>query len=449
MACCYRPRTIAFAWWNKVARLRPEGEPRSCIAHGLLHHSPVSNTPSSFTVLAGICGGVAAYKAVEVVSRLRKAGAEVHVAMSEAAQEFVTPLTFGAVSGQPVLTTLFPRDPQATGDARYPHLYPATRADLFVLMPATADIMAKIAHGEGSDLVSTCALSLPATCRRVFCPSMNVEMWHQPVVQANVRELEQRGWLRVGPDAGLLACGMEGAGRMSEPAEISEVLLGLRQRAQRLAGCRVLIVSGPTREHFDPVRYIGNPSSGKMGKALAEEALAAGAEVDFVTGPVAEENLPRGPHLHLHRVVSAEDMLKASQSRYAGAAVVIYAAAVADYRPAEYQAHKLPKQEGELVLRLAATPDVAATLNAAKRPGQVTIGFALQTHDGLAKAGEKLQRKGLDGIVLNGLDALGGESGTYTFIQRAGAGSTDVAEWGALSKRACAQHILDAAMALR
>lgn len=403
--------------------------------------------PSSFTVLAGICGGVAAYKAIEVVSRVRKAGADVHVAMSAAAREFVTPLTFGAVSGQPVLTTLFPHQENAAGDARYPHLYPATRADLFVLMPATADIIAKVARGEGSDLISTCALSLPATCQRVFCPSMNVEMWHQPVVQENVRLLEARGWVRVGPDAGLLACGMEGAGRMSEPAEIAEVILGLRARARQLAGRRVLIISGPTREHFDPVRYIGNPSTGKMGKALAEEALTAGAEVDFVSGPVADENLPRGPRLTVRRVISAQDMLEAAQAVYPTADIVIYAAAVADYRPAEYHAEKLPKQSGELVLRLEATPDVAATLNARKRAGQVTIGFALQTHDGQAKAADKLRRKGLDGIVLNGLDALGGESGRYTFIADAAGAEPVVAPWGELSKRACAQRILDAARA--
>ncbi len=398
---------------------------------------------SPFNVLAAICGGVAAYKAVDVVSRLRKDGAEVHVAMSEAAQEFVTPLTFGAVSGQPVLTTMFPRDPQASGEARFPHLYPATRADLFILMPATADIIAKIAQGLGSDLISTCALSLPATCRRVFCPSMNVEMWYQPVVQANVRSMEEQGWVRVGPDAGLLACGTEGAGRMSEPAEIVETAMGLRMRAGRLAGKRVLILSGPTREHFDPVRFIGNPSSGKMGKAIALEVLSAGAEVDFVTGPVADEQLPRGSRLKVHRIVSAEEMLQAAQTVYAASDLVIYAAAVADYRPAETSDTKLPKQTGELVLRLQATPDIAATLNAAKQPGQVVIGFALQSHDGLLQAGEKMKSKNLDGIVLNGLDALGGESGTYAFIQRSGA-----SDWGPLTKRACARHIVDAACGL-
>lgn len=407
----------------------------------------MTERPSPYTVLTAICGGVAAYKAVEVVSRLRKSGADVHVAMSDAAREFVTPLTFGAVSGQPVLTTMFPRDAQAEGDARYPHLYPATRADLFVVLPATADIISKLAHGEGSDLISTCALSLPTTCRRVFCPSMNVEMWHQAVVQENVRTLEGRGWLRIGPDAGLLACGMEGAGRMSEPAEIAGVLEGLRTQARRLDGRRVLIISGPTREHLDPVRYIGNPSTGKMGRALAEEALAAGAEVDFVTGPVGEDQIPRGARLHLQRVVSADDMLRAAQSVYAAADVVIYAAAVADYRPAVYHEQKLPKQEGDLTLRLEATPDVAATLNAAKRAGQVTIGFALQTHDGLAKAGEKLRRKNLDGIVLNGMDALGGESGSYTFLGMDRAGAVTAHEWGALNKRVCAHRILEAAAA--
>ena len=412
---------------------------------GLLGNYPrISLMSSPYNVLAAICGGVAAYKAVDVVSRLRKEGMDVHVAMSEAAQEFVTPLTFGAVSGQPVLTTMFPRDPQASGEARFPHLYPATRADLFILMPATADIIAKIAQGLGNDLVSTCALSLPATCRRVFCPSMNVEMWHQPVVQEHVRILEERGWVRVGPDAGLLACGTEGAGRMSEPSEIAETVLGLRRQAGRLAGKRVLILSGPTREHFDPVRFIGNPSSGKMGKALALEALSVGAEVDFVTGPVADEQLPRGVRLKVHRVVSAEDMLQAAKQVYADADVVIYAAAVADYRPAEVHGTKLPKQAGELVLRLQATPDVAATLNADKRPGQVVIGFALQTNDGVLKAGEKLRGKNLDGIVLNGLDALGGESGTYTFLQHSGG----VSDWGPLTKRACARRIVDAACGL-
>lgn len=401
--------------------------------------------PEPATVLVGICGGIAAYKAVDLVSRLRKAGHDVHVAMSDAAREFVTPLTFAAVSGRPVVSSLFPRDPRASGDAAYPHLYPATRAGLFVLVPATADMIARIAHGIGSDIVSTSALSLTPACRRVFCPAMNVEMWNQPVVQANVRTLEERGWIRIGPESGELACGMEGEGRMSEPADIAARLQDLLAHAGRLAGRRVLIVSGPTREHLDPVRFLGNPSTGRMGRALAEEALAEGAQVDFVSGPVADEQLPRGKRLRVQRVVSADELLKAARKLYAGADIVIYAAAVADYRPVVRHATKLPKQDGTLSVQLEATPDVAATLNAKKRAGQVAIGFALQTHDGVAKAREKLRRKHLDGIVLNALDALGGESGTYTYI---GAnGSAGPAAWGKIGKRDCARRILDAAAA--
>ncbi|HEY8240214.1 MAG TPA: bifunctional phosphopantothenoylcysteine decarboxylase/phosphopantothenate--cysteine ligase CoaBC, partial [Kiritimatiellia bacterium] len=300
------------------------------------------------------------------------------------------------------------------------------------------DMIAKLAHGQADDLASTVALSLPASCRRFFCPAMNVEMWRQPVVQDNVAMLEKNGWQRIGPDAGPLACGMEGEGRMAEPADIADRILSALQFSHTLAGRRVLVISGPTREHFDPVRFIGNPSTGKMGRALAQEALASGADVEFVTGPVPESSIPQGPRLNIHHVVSARDMLAASQKFYDEADVVIYAAAVADYAPAEYHDKKLPKKEGDLTIRLEATPDIAATLNQRKRPGQVVIGFALQTHDGLPKARAKLEKKRLDGIVLNALDAMGGDSGAYTYIA-----STGVDEnWGRLDKRDCARRIL-------
>jgi phosphopantothenoylcysteine decarboxylase/phosphopantothenate--cysteine ligase len=393
------------------------------------------------TALVGICGGIAAYKAVEVVSRLRKAGLEVRVAMTEAARQFVTPLTFGAVSGHEVLTTMFPDAGSAAREGLYPHLYPATQADLFIALPATADMMAKLACGLAGDVVSAGALSLPSTCRRFFCPAMNVEMWHQPVVQANVAALEKAGWFRIGPNTGELACGMEGEGRMAEPQEIVTAVLDVLGAAQSLAGRRVLVISGPTREHFDPVRFIGNPSTGKMGKAIAEEALASGADVDFVTGPVHESSLPRGQHVRLHHVVSARQMLEASTPLYERADVVIYAAAVADYTPSESHEKKLPKQDGELTIKLKATPDIAATLNQHKRHGQVVIGFALQTHDGLVKARAKLEKKRLDGIVLNSLDALGGEAGTYTYLNGA-EGEAGTQNWGQLDKRICARRIL-------
>ncbi len=393
--------------------------------------------------LLGICGGIAAYKAVDVASRLRKAGFDVHVAMSDAAREFVTPLTFGAISGNPVLDQPFPGN--AGGDAAYPHLYPSTRAAAFVLLPATANTIAKIAAGEGADLLSTCALSLPPDCIRMFCPAMNVEMWGQPVVQAHARALETRGWIRVGPDAGSLACGMEGEGRMSEPADIVARLREALSERGRLAGRRVLVLSGPTREHMDPVRFIGNPSSGKMGRAIARAAARCGADVQFITGPVPEENLPRHPAVHIHRITSANDLLAAARAHYAAADLIIYAAAVADYRPKQFAAEKMPKQAGPLTLELEATPDVAATLNADKRPGQVAIGFALQTHDGPARAAEKMARKHFDGIVLNALDALGGDSGSYTWLEP---GAAPPSDWGAMPKDECARRILLRAAAL-
>lgn len=397
-------------------------------------------------VVLGICGGIAAYKAVDLASRLRKLGYDVHVAMSEAAAKFVTPLTFAAVTGNRVMAEQFPDAARTQGEGLYPHLYPSTRADAFILVPATADMLARVAHGLGMDPVSTATLSLPSTCRRFLCPAMNVEMWGQQVVQANVAKLESAGWMRIGPASGLLACGMEGEGRMSEPAEIADRFAAAMKEGLRLAGRRVLVISGPTREHIDPVRFIGNPSTGKMGKALAEEALRGGAQVDFVTGPVAEEQVPQGSGLAIHRVISAQDMLEKSRELYAAADAVIYAAAVADYRPAVRHDKKLPKEPGDVMLKLEATPDVAATLNQARRPGQVTIGFALQTHDAVEKATAKLVKKNLDGIVLNSMDALGGESGTYTWITQGPAGGV-ITEWGKLDKHECARRILGEAAA--
>lgn len=389
------------------------------------------------TILLGICGGVAAYKAVEVASGLRKLGHDVRVAMTEAAQRFVVPRTFALASGNPVLDNLFPPE-DATGDAAFPHLYPATRADLFIVLPATANTLGKIAQARGDDVVSTSALSLPPPCIRIFCPAMNVEMWQQESVRESVRVLEQRGWLRIGPDSGELACGMTGEGRMSEPEEILERLKALLATANTLSGKRVMILSGPTREHLDPVRFISNPSSGKMGRALAHAAAAAGAAVTFISGPVAEGQLPRGSAIAIHPVISAEEMLAEARRCCDQADIAIYAAAVADYRPAKYHEQKLPKESAALSLALEPTPDIAATLNATKRAGQVAIGFALQTHDGVAKAVEKLERKQFDAIVLNALDSLGGDRGSYTWIERKKA----PADWGALTKDACAQRIL-------
>lgn len=390
------------------------------------------------TVLLGVCGGIAAYKAVDVASRLRKAGLEVHVAMTEAARAFIAPLTFAAITGHPALEKLLPDGP-AAGQSAYPHLYPATRADAFVVLPATANTIAKLACGLANDPVSAAALSLPATCLRVICPAMNVEMWRNPVVQANVRRLEALGWHRIGPASGPLACGMEGEGRMSEPAEIVDTVSRLMRLRTPLSGKRVLILSGPTREHIDPVRFIGNASSGKMGRALALAAMESGATVDFITGPVPDENLPRVPGIEIEQITSAEQLLQSARARFPRADIILYAAAVADYRPAgRAHAQKLPKKDAVLDLQLEPTPDIAATLNQEKRPGQLAIGFALQTHDGVEYARKKLAQKRFDAIVLNSIDAMGGDAGTYQWILP----GREPEDWGTLNKTECARRIV-------
>ena len=394
-------------------------------------------------ILVGISGGVAAYKAVEVVSALRKQGHEVHVAMTQAATRFVTPLTFAAVSGRRVLDKLWPDTSEGELEDIYPHLYPATEADVFILLPATADMISQLVHGAGKDVVSTSALSLPTNCQRFFAPAMNVEMWEQTVVQNNVAELERLGWQRIGPESGHLACGTEGYGRMSESEEILHTLSSHLKKRHALSQTNVLILSGPTREHFDPIRFIGNPSSGKMGKALAEVASHYGASVDFVSGPVPQENLPTGSRLNIHHVTSASDMLACAEGLFDQADVILYVAAVADYTPVTVHDKKMPKQRGSITLEFTNTPDIAATLCARKRPDQIAIGFALQTHDGEKEATGKLERKNLDAIILNYVDALGAENGTYHFLSSLN-GKEGFQEWGQLDKRSCARRILDA-----
>ena len=396
-------------------------------------------------ILVGVCGGVAAYKALDVISALRKQGHTVCVAMTPSATHFVSPLTFAAVSGQPVLTDLIPSGESGSLEDQYPHLYPATRCDLFVLLPATANSIARLAHGLGDDVVSCSALSLPAKCRRIFCPSMNVEMWEQGVVQENVSRLETAGWERIGPAAGHLACGMTGVGRLASAEEILNALDKQRDADPlNLHNKKVLILSGPTREHLDPVRYIGNPSSGKMGQAIADTAAAAGADVQFVTGPVPGNHLPNST-VQVQKVISAEDMLAAGRQHAGSADIIIYVAAVADYRPIQSESTKRPKSAGNISLELTATPDIAATLCADKHPDQVAIGFALQTENGERYAIDKLKRKNLDGIVLNYTDSLGADDGNFTFIRRNRNGETDATNWGRLDKTVCARRILIAA----
>lgn len=401
----------------------------------------MSEKKKTSTVLLGVGGGIAAYKSVDVASKLRQIGADVHVVMTDSAMEFITPLTFGAITGNSVLSSMFNKSTEGKFDDLYPHLYPATESDIFILAPATANTIAKLAQGKGDDLISTCALSLPQHCRRYYCPAMNVEMWENETVQANCMTLEERGWTRIGPETGHLACGTTGYGRMTQPDEIVDTVKSAIEVANKLKDKKLLILSGPTREHLDPVRFFGNPSSGRMGKALAEEAAAMGAQVQFITGPVANEQIPRSPRIRVHQVTGATEMLAQADANYDEADIVIYAAAVADYMPESFNEIKKAKEKEGLQLFLKPTPDIAATLNNSRKKNQLCIGFALQSHNGFEEAQHKMDSKKFDGIVLNHLDALGGDTGTYDF-RTAHQADQNFEHWGTLSKRACARKIL-------
>jgi phosphopantothenoylcysteine decarboxylase/phosphopantothenate--cysteine ligase len=359
-------------------------------------------------VVVGVGGGIAAYKACELVRELGRAGAEVRVAMTEAARQFVTPLTFQALSGHPVLTDYF--DPNQEGN--FGHLDLARWADLYVVAPATADLMARIRAGLAGDAVTTSLLAFRGPV--LLAPAMNVAMWENRQTQENVAALmADPRFTRVGPDAGLLACGDVGAGRLVEVKEIVAAAAA-RLGSGPLAGRKVLLTAGPTREFLDPVRFISNPSTGKMGLALAEAARALGAKVTVVLGPVGTVDRTG---LEVVDVVSAEDMAREVLARVESVDWFIASAAVSDWRPETRAPQKVKKGEAPEVLRLVRTPDVLAEASrkvagAQRRP--LLVGFAAETERVLEHAREKLERKSLDAIVANDVTVPGAGFGTDT-----------------------------------
>lgn len=336
-----------------------------------------------------MCGGIAAYKSAELVRLLRKQHCQVRVIMTPAARQFVTPLTFQALSGHPVHTELFDAgQEQAMG-----HIHLARWADLLLIAPASANTLAKMAHGLADDLLST--LYLATECPVFVAPAMNQAMWNKTVTQHNLTRLQQHGVNVIGPACGEQACGEQGFGRMLEPAQICEQILATNHSA--LQGIKILISAGPTREPLDPVRYITNRSSGKMGYALAEAAIAAGAEVTLISGPV---NLPSPTSVHLIKVETAQQMFDAIISQVDDYALYIGAAAVADYRPTEIQNHKIKKQHDHSVITLEKNPDIIAAV--ASRPNKpFVVGFAAETDDLENYATTKLRSKKLDMIAAN------------------------------------------------
>ena len=348
-------------------------------------------------VLLGVSGGIAAYKSAELVRQLQELGATVRVIMTRGAQEFITPLTLQALSGNPVHTELLDEEAeQGMG-----HIELARWADLLLIAPATADLIARLAAGRGDDLLTTVALATAAP--KLLAPAMNQQMWRDPATTANVDTLLQRNMQMIGPAAGEQACGDVGPGRMEEPQTIAEAAAGLFSGGA-LAGKRVVITAGPTREALDPVRYISNHSSGKMGYALAQAAVDAGASTTLVSGPV---NLQVPDHANCKPVESARDMLDACLALVPDCDVFIACAAVADYRPAQVQEQKIKKgDEDETTLLLVKNPDIVAAV-AASESRPFTVGFAAETQDVLGYARAKMKRKGLDMIIANDVSDSG------------------------------------------
>jgi phosphopantothenoylcysteine decarboxylase/phosphopantothenate--cysteine ligase len=394
--------------------------------------------------MVGVSGGIAAYKAVELVRALQKQGVEVRVVMTDAATHFVQPLTFSALTGHKVITSLWDDAEGAdrSDDSSIEHIGEAQWADALIVAPATANILAKFAHGLADDFLTTMYLASQA---RIFvAPAMNVNMWTHPATRANLDILRERGVQVIEPGSGDLACGMVGEGRMAEPESIAETVLGLLGRRRDMAGEIVLVTAGGTREALDPVRFLGNRSSGKMGYALAEAAQSRGAKVILVSGP---SSLRPPARCQLVKVTTASQMRDAVLECIPDVTLVIKAAAVADYRPVNVATHKL-KRTGAMTLELAPTEDILAEVVRRRRPGQLIVGFAAETEDRIENGRAKLLRKGADAIVVNDVsgDAVGIDSdlNAATFLTN----STSI-ELHEMPKRKLADRILDEILSLR
>ena len=388
------------------------------------------------TIVVGLSGGIACYKAAELVRLLRTAGARVRVVMTRHAQEFVTPLTMQTLSGEPVSTDLF----DLTQESEIGHIRLADGADAIVVAPATANVIAKVAAGIGDDLLTTVLLATRAPV--LLAPSMNVHMFENPVVQANTARLAERGYRIIAPGVGYLACGYEGAGRLADPPIIvAEVERAVAR--QDLTGEKVLVTAGPNRERIDPVRFISNRSTGKMGYAVAAAAWRRGADVVLVSGPTALA----APHgVRRISVSTAAEMRQAVLDELDAATMLFMAAAVADYRPAKPAAQKVKKRAGGLVLELERTADVLGEI-AERKGDQLVIGFAAETEDVVENAGRKLRDKRLDMIVAN--DVAGANTGfevdtnAVTLIDERGREDVPLG-----TKEAVADAILDQALTL-
>jgi phosphopantothenoylcysteine decarboxylase / phosphopantothenate---cysteine ligase len=399
-------------------------------------------------VTVGVSGGIAAYKAAELVRALQRQALDVHVVMTAAAQQFIAPLTFASLTGHKVITGLWPLSSGEAGseeaelDSSIEHIGEAQSTEALVVAPATAHVLARFAHGLADDFLTTLYLATRAPV--IVAPAMNVNMWEHPATRANMEILESRGVRIVPPESGPLACGMTGSGRLAEPEIIVEAVLGQLHRRNDLAGEVILVTAAGTREAIDPVRFLGNRSSGKMGYAVAEEAQRRGARVVLVSGP---SSLRPPANCELVSVVSADEMRRAVLSRLDQATIVVKAAAVADYRPRVLAEQKM-KRTGPITIEFEPTEDILREVVLSKRPGTLVIGFAAETENLLEHGRSKLLRKGADAIVLNDVSRPGlgfdSDRNAATFLT-----PKTAIELPEMTKHELASRILDEVIALR
>jgi len=350
-------------------------------------------------VLLAVCGSIAAYKAAFFVRLLVKSGAEVKVIMTESAKDFITPLTLATLSKNPVLSSFY----QNENGEWHNHVELGLWADLMIVAPVSANTLSKLANGAADNLLT--AVYLSARCPVMVCPAMDLDMYQHPATRRNLKTLADYGNIIVDAESGELASGLTGEGRMAEPEHILEKVKSFFQQTQSFVGKKVMMTSGPTHESIDPVRFIGNHSTGKMGKAIALELANRGAEVEFISGPAA--HAPHHPLIRVTKVTSAEEMFEAAKAYFETSDIGIFTAAVADYKPETMATSKLKKKEQALQITLVPNPDIASQLGAMKKKHQFTVGFALETDEEQVNARKKLESKNLDVIVLNSLNHEG------------------------------------------
>ena len=391
------------------------------------------------TVLLGVTGSIAAYKTASLASALKKLHADVHVLMTQNAVNFINPITFETLTGNKCLVDTFDRNFEYSVE----HVSLAKKADVVMIAPASANVIGKIAHGIADDMLTTTVMA--CRCRKIVAPAMNTNMFENPIVQDNMKILEKYGYEVISPAVGYLACGDTGAGKMPEPELLLEYILQEIACEKDMQGLNVLVTAGPTQEAADPVRYLTNHSTGKMGYAIAAVCARRGASVTLVSGPTA---LKKPQFVRTVEITTAKEMFEAVAERASEQDIIVKAAAVADYRPKSVSSEKMKKKDGELTLELERTDDILAWLGGHKRPGQFLCGFAMETQDLIGNARQKLQKKNLDMIVANSLRVegagFGGDTNVVTMITE-----NEEISLGKISKEETASKIMDRILEIR